>query len=221
MTDVTSRGAIIFASGMEEKTISRQFSPDEEGSLLEYVLDSVWTVADEIVVVFGKEPKLSIVESISPFGAKVITVNQNQGPTFSILEAFRTSKAEHCLLTTERVPLLKPNVILSLFENALGHDLAIPRWNDGKLAPMLAVYRKNALLKLVSTLNLSNGKDLKRDLGKIIEQLFAVKYVSVEKDLKEIDPELDSFLEIDGDRSLSLAREKASIKGKKLQKQAK
>lgn len=220
MTSVSPRGAIIFAGGREEKKISRQFAPDEEGTLLEYVLDSVWTVADELIVVFGNEPKLSTVETIAPFGAKLITVNPNQAPLTAILDAFRSSKAELCLLATERVPLLKPNVTLSLFENARGYDLAIPKWDDGRLEPLLAVYRRNALLKLVSTLKPALGKDVKREMGRIAEQLFAVKYVSIEKDLKEIDPELDSFLEIDGEKSLSVAREKASIKVKRLQKKA-
>ena len=123
-------------------------------------------------------------------------------------------------MATERAPFLKPNVTLSLFDNALGYDLAVPRWDDGKVEPLLAVYRKNALLKLVSTLKPSVEKEVKREMGRIVDQLFAVKYVSIEKDLKEIDPELDSFLEVYGEESLSVAREKASIKVKKLQKKA-
>src|SRR5579864_5134851 len=146
MVESNPRGAIIFASGMEEKTISRHFSPDEQGTLLEYVLDSVWTVADELNVVFAIEPKLSIVEGISSFGARVLTTPKGESSLKAIFNAFRSSRAEHCLLVTERVPLLKPNVALSLFENAHGFDLAIPQWKSGKLEPLLAVYRSKTLL---------------------------------------------------------------------------
>jgi molybdenum cofactor guanylyltransferase len=214
MVESNARGAIIFASGMEEKTISRHFSPDEKGTLLEYVLDSVWTVADELLVVFRSEPKLSLVEAISPFAAKVLTA-KGRKPLDAICDAFRASKAEHCLLTTERVPLLKPNVTLSLFENAQGHDLAIPRWKNGKLEPMLAVYRTNAFLKLVNMWKQPFTNDPEQDLGKLVEQLFAVKQVSVEDDLKELDPELDSFLFVDDEKKLSIARSKASVKATK------
>ncbi len=152
MNEGNTRGAIIFSSGFEEKTIARHFNPNESGTLLEYVLDSVWTVADEIIVVFGnEEPKLSIIESISPFGARVLTTPKGQSAFNTIYTAFRSAKSELCLLTSERVPLLKPNVALALFDNAQGYDLAIPKWRNGKLEPMLAVYRKKAFVRLCST----------------------------------------------------------------------
>ncbi|MGI0084703.1 MAG: nucleotidyltransferase family protein, partial [Nitrososphaerales archaeon] len=140
MLEAGARGAVIFASGMEEKTISRQFAPEEEGTLLEYVLDSAWTVADELFVVFDHEPKLSLIEGISPFGVKVLTT-RGQSPIQTICNAFKSAKSEHCLLVTERTPFLKPNVALALFEDARGHDLAIPRWKDGRMEPLLATYR--------------------------------------------------------------------------------
>jgi molybdenum cofactor guanylyltransferase len=219
MVEINARGAIVFASGMEEKTISRHFSPGEKGTLLEYVLDSVWTVADELIVVFSREPKLSLVEAISPFAAKVLTV-RTQKPLDAIIDAFQASRSELCLLATERVPLLKPNVTLSLFENAQGHDLAIPRWKSGKLEPMLAVYRRNALLKLVNMWKKPFTKSPERDLTELIEQLFAVKQVPIERDLKDLDPELDSFLFVDSEKKLSLARSKASVKAKKGKKRS-
>jgi molybdopterin-guanine dinucleotide biosynthesis protein A len=215
MVESNPRGAIIFASGMEEKTISRHFSPDEQGTLLEYVLDSVWTVADELNVVFANEPKLSVVEGISSFGARVLTSPKGESGIRGILNAFRSSRAEHCLLVTERAPLLKPNVALSLFENAHGVDLAIPKWKSGKLEPMLAVYRSKTLLRLAGASPQGfTQKNVEGEMNSIIDQIFDVKYVSVEDELSELDPELDSFLEVKDEASLSAAQSKASIKGR-------
>src|SRR5579862_989745 len=101
MAGANLRGAVIFASGMEDETISSHFSPDENGTLLEYVLDSVWTVADELNVVFKNEPELSVIESISPFGARVITTPKGENPLSGIFSAFKASRAEHCLLVNE------------------------------------------------------------------------------------------------------------------------
>jgi len=211
------RGAIIYTSGMEEKTISRQFSPDEKGMLLEYVLDSVWTVADELTVVFKNEPDLSMIEAISPFGGRVANVHQGENPSSALLSAFRSSKAEHCLLVTERVPLLKPNVVLALFEAARSFDLAIPRWDDSRSEPLLAVYRGKALLRLSSSL-----KTLSPEVGgamkTLSDQLFDVKFLSIESELRELDPELDSFFRVDDDASLIQARRRASVRGSRLKK---
>jgi molybdenum cofactor guanylyltransferase len=217
MQATSARGAIIFASGLEEKTISRQFAPQESGTLLEYVLDSVWTVADELFVVFSHEPKLSMIEAISPFGVKVLAVPRNQSSIRGIADAFKSSKSEYCLLATERVPFLKPNVALALFESARGNDSAIPKWADGRIEPLLAVYRKNAFTRLVNSWKQPFGPNVSKDMETLADQLFDVKFLSIQKELTELDPELDSFFQVKDERSLSAARVKASIKGKRIQ----
>src|SRR5487761_277870 len=217
MQATSARGAIIFATGLEEKTISRQFAPQESGTLLEYVLDSVWTVADELLVVFSHEPKLSIIEAISPFGVKVLTVPKNQSAVRTIADAFRSSKSEYCLLATERVPFLKPNVALALFESARGNDSAIPKWNDGRLEPMLAVYRKNACTRLVNSWKRPFSSNVSKEIASVADQLFDVKFVSIEGDLTKLDPELDSFFQVKDERTLLVARDKASVKRKRIQ----
>jgi len=220
MVENSARAAIIFATGMENSTISRQFAPEEEGTLIEYVLDSVWTVADELIVVFNHEPELSTVEGISPFGVKVLTTAKNHDAFQTICNAFKSAKAERCLLATERAPLLKPNVVLSLFENAQGHDLAIPKRPDGKLEPMLAVYRKNAFIRVANSTKFPASKKVEQQIGAVADRLFAVKYVT-DDELRELDPELDSFLEVKDEKSLQKAREKASTRSKKILKQVK
>ena len=174
-------------------------------------------MADELFVVFSREPKLSMIEAISPFGVKVLTVPRNQSAVRSIADAFKSSKSEYCLLATERVPFLKPNVALALFECASGNDSAIPKWADGKVEPMLAVYRKNAFTRLVTSLKQPFGSNVSKEIASVAEQLFDVKFVSVEGDLMELDPELDSFFQVKDEKSLLAAREKASIKGKRIQ----
>jgi molybdopterin-guanine dinucleotide biosynthesis protein A len=213
-----SRGAIIYAGGMEDRTISSHFSPDEEGTLLEYVMDSVWTVADELNVVFSKEPQLSVVEAIFPFGAKVLTTPKDESPMVAITEAFGSASSEHCLIVSERAPLLKPNVALALFESARGYDLCIPRWRDGRIEPLLAVYRRNVFLRLTAARKTPFSNDIRSELEGLIEQLFAVKYLSVEEELAELDPELDSFLEVKDEDSLNEARAKSSARTMKAKK---
>jgi molybdopterin-guanine dinucleotide biosynthesis protein A len=216
----TARGAIIFASGLENETISRHFAPQEKGTLIEYVLDSVWTVADDLIVVFDHEPLLSTIEAISPFGVKVLTSTSSNDSLRRICDAFRLQKAEHCLLATERYPLLKPNVVLSLYENAQGHDLAIPKWRDGRTEPLLAVYRKNSFIRIASNLKLNSRAIIRDQIAAIADKLFAIKYVAIEEELKAIDPDLDSFHEVKDEKSLQKARLKASIRSRKIMKPA-
>ena len=224
MSSGNTRGAVIFAGGLEGNTISRQFAPNESGTLLEYVLDSVWTVADELIVVFGggpKEPDLSLIEAIAPFGAKVLSCRSDETPLSTLRSAFEASRSELCLFATERVPLLKPNVALALYDAAQGYDLSIPRWNDGRIEPLLSVYRRKAFVRASDIQKSSGGgvaerNNLNAEISALIERLYAIKYVSIEGELQELDPELDSFLEVKDDKSLQLARSKASIKARKI-----
>jgi molybdenum cofactor guanylyltransferase len=203
---------------MEQETISRQFAPDERGTLLEYVLDSIWTVTDELCIVFKKEPDLATIESISSFGAKIFNVPENESPVLQVITAFKSCRSEHCALVTETIPLLKPNVVLALFNAAANSDLAIPRWNNGKVEPLLAVYRVNALLKLWASQKNPPARDLDSAMRDLSSQLFDVNYVSIEKDLSELDPELDSFLKVESEESLAKARSKASIRVNRMKK---
>jgi molybdopterin-guanine dinucleotide biosynthesis protein A len=231
MIESIPRGAIVYASGLESKTISRHFESGESGTLLEYVLDSLWTVADELIVVFrDNEPPLSIIEAISPLGGKVLTTSGGRTPLEMVYSAFKSARSDHCLLTTERFPLLKPNVALALYENAQGQDLAIPVWKDGRLEPLLSVYRKKAFVRVVDGLSeersirgrsrkeaakarlAEKAGHLSTDLSHVVERLFAVKHVPIDAELRELDPELDSFLEVKDDRTLGLAQTKASTK---------
>ena len=149
------------------------------GTLLEHVLDSVWTVAGELFVVSKNETKLSLVEAIFPFGVKILDAALD--PIDAIASAFRAAKSEYSLFATEQVPLLKPNVVLSLFEAARGSDAAIPKWSDGKIEPTLAVYRKKCFDAPCQKLrgSLTNNLETKS----IASMLFDAKYVSIEKDL--------------------------------------
>jgi molybdopterin-guanine dinucleotide biosynthesis protein A len=209
------RGAVIYASGMENKTIARQFEPEEEGTLLEYVLDSVWTVADELFIVFSQEPSLPLIEAISPFGVKVLTVGKKQSPILAVSDAFRTSKSECSILVTERIPFLKPNVALALFEASYGNDAAIPRWKNGALEPMLTVYKRNAFTRVVGSQKDKFGNNLYNDLSTLANQLFDVRFLSIENELRDLDPELDSFFQVKDERSLREARQKVSARGLK------
>jgi molybdopterin-guanine dinucleotide biosynthesis protein A len=214
LRESTSRGAVVFATGMEEYTISRHFAPQQSSTLLEYVLDSVWTVADDLLVVFKREPKLSLIETISPFGVKVLTVGKDRNQLMSVADAFKASRSEYCLLVSERVPLLKPNVVLHLFNSAVGFDGAVPKWKDGRIEPVVSVYRKNTFIRIVNSTRYSSDLTLERALSKITEQFFDLNFVSIEGELSKLDPELDSFLEVKDEKGLQGARRKASVRSK-------
>jgi molybdopterin-guanine dinucleotide biosynthesis protein A len=191
--------ALILTDGKEGRTLPSRFAGPARSTVLEYTLDSVWTVADEIFVIFGTEPSLSTVESIAPFGVKAV-IDRNGSSAFSMIMAgFRASASENCLVVTSSAPFVKPSVLFCLFESIPGFDAAIPRWKTGKVEPLLSVYSRRAFLRAAAGLK-------RRALPSLVDSLYDVRYVSVEDVLMSIDPDLDSLFRIKRDSDLRRAR---------------
>jgi molybdopterin-guanine dinucleotide biosynthesis protein A len=203
----TNRCAIIIADGMESFVLPGRFGKDAKSTLLQYVLDSVWTVADEILVIFDKEPSLALVESVAPFGVKV-AIDRNANSVLSrIVAGFKACRSENCLVVPSSAPFIKPNVIFHLFESVRGFDAAVPRWKSGRLEPLLAVYGRNAFLRAAVQAK-------SRVLGSVLGNLYAVSYVDIEALLEPLDPDLNSFFRVKNRNDLRKARRIALSKTK-------
>ena len=79
-------------------------------------------------------------------------------------------------------------------------DATIPRWSDGRTEQLLAVYRRKAFVRAASQYgNISDAQELANNL-------YAVRYVDIEKELRPLDPELHSFFKVESEKSLEQAR---------------
>jgi molybdopterin-guanine dinucleotide biosynthesis protein A len=196
--------AVVIVTGMEEVMIPAQFSePPHESSLIEYVLNAVWTVADQIFVVFDHEPDLKVVESIAPFGVKII-VSEHDNILSAMRMGIEASRSDLCFVVMGNAPFIKPNVIYALFEDARGYDASIPRLPNGTVNPLLAVYRRNAFLRVLET---NKEATVPND---IIDWLHAIRFVDVEKELKPLDPDLNFLFQINKNEDIQRARDIAS-----------
>ncbi|NHV97128.1 MAG: NTP transferase domain-containing protein [Thaumarchaeota archaeon] len=204
-----ARSAVVAAWGREEEKLPKRFfHPEEDSTVLEYLLDAVWTVADAIYVIFRREPSLKLIEAISTFGVKIIIENRNPTIVSSLLMGFKASRSEHCLVLRENLPFIKPNVLHALFEYAKGYDAALPKWSNGRIEPLLAVYRRKSFIAVASK------HQTEDNLLPVVDNLYSIRYVSVEDEIKPLDPDLESFFTIDSAEDLAKAREKVTLKYK-------
>jgi molybdopterin-guanine dinucleotide biosynthesis protein A len=90
------------------------------------------------------------------------------------------------------IPLVKYEVIKFLIKQSREFDCCIPKWNDGLLEPLLAIY---PIAKACET-SLRNIKQNQYKLTKMISEEWKTNYISIEEDLKKIDPNLFSFRNI-------------------------
>jgi len=202
---LTNKCAVVVTDGRENSLLPSRFAGKTKSTLLQYVLDSVWTVADEILVIFDKEPSLSLIETIAPFGVKVAVDRNGSSLLSRIVAGFKATHSENCLVVPSSAPFIKPNVIFQLFESVRGFDAAVPKWKNGKLEPLLAVYSKKAFLRAAT-----HSKN--RVLSSLVDKLYAVSYVDIEKFLRPLDPELYSFFRVKDEQDLGKARRIAQSK---------
>ena len=201
------KAAILLANRWVSAPMPKHIFSTGEGqsTVLEYMLDSVWTLTDEIYILFDKDPDLGLVEAISPFGAKIL-VSENVSPAAAVLTGMKESKADYSFVATGNMPFVKPNVIFALFEAAKNNDAAIPKWRDGTQEPLLAVYSRKCFIKACTPMNPTIS------FNTILEKMYAIRYISVEDELTPLDPEQHSFLRVESDVDSEKATSLAAVR---------
>lgn len=157
--------------------------------MIQHVVEGISKLSEEIVISCrsGRErlarmfPRAKIVSD--KWGRK--------GALTGLLSALPETEAEYVALASCDCPRIKPEVLRLLFQDARGHDGAIPRWPNGYIEPLQAVYKTDKLQGVVKDV----WKGGKMRLAAALEMLPDVVYVSTEK-LREVDPTLKSFLNV-------------------------
>jgi len=186
------RGAIVLAGGPARRMgRAKPLIPVAGVPLLVRVVRAAREVVDEIVVV-TKAAHASAMRKVLPEGVTVHTDSRRvQSPLVGFVAGADALGAEYVVFLPCDLPLLSPPLIKALFERSAGHDAAIPRWPDGRIEPMIAVYLRSPA-RDAAIEALEAGDRANTDM---IRRLLDVVYVPVE-DLRAADPGLDSFVNV-------------------------
>ena len=118
-------------------------------------------------------------------------------PMLGIFSGFQElSKAnfKNAFVLSCDMPLIKPEVIELMINQAKGYECVIPRWKNGFLEPYLAIYPvEKGLLKAKEILTNENY-----GLLNLIDKNWNIKYVSVEEKIQPLDKNLVSLINIKG-----------------------
>lgn len=155
------------------------------------MLDSIWTVFDKILVVSSIEPSLEIVERTNSVGARIIMV-KSSSPTDALNSSIENIFAPVTFVISGDRPLIKPNVLFSIGYGIKNFDCLVPKWNNGQFDVFLAAYRTDKLKDFLYSQNVSLKFE---QFPNLLEN---ATFISIEDDLKSLDPELHSFIRIEG-----------------------
>jgi len=188
-----SRSAVVLAGGL-----SSRFGQDKGllrlagKPLVRHVLDALKSVVDERVVVVSSEARTRSYESAVGSGVEVaVDELQEHSPLVGALTGFRVANGEYCLLLPCDTPFVSREVLLLLFDLCLGKAAVIPRWPNGYLEPLHAVYSREMALD-AAVKALGEGK---LNMRGMVDRLRGVRYVSTLV-LQQLDPELWTFFNV-------------------------
>ena len=205
------RSAIILAGGF-----SSRFGQDKgllqlaNKPLIKHVLAAVSSLVDEKIVVASSKVQAGNYAKILASDVNVLAdVGDAQSPLVGALTGFKEACGTYALLLSCDMPFVSRDVISLLFELCINRYAAIPRWPNGYIEPLQAVYCAKPACKAAENA-LSEGK---LNMQSMVDKLRDVRYVSTLV-LQQLDPELKTFFNV----NMPLDLKKAELMFKRKEK---
>ncbi len=128
---------------------------------------------------------------------EIIGESDVRTPMLGIYSGFKELKNlgfEKGFLLSGDMPLIKPEVIEILIKELEGYDCCIPRWNNGFLEPLFAIYPVEKTYELAK----KTIQEKNYALNSIIDKTWNINYISVEESIKPLDQNLVSLINVNG-----------------------
>ena len=205
------KSAIILAGG-----VSSRFGQDKgllqlaNKPLIKHVLDAISTLVDEKMVVASSKVQAENYAKVLDSDVNVlIDVDDAQSPLVGALTGFKEAHGRYALLLSCDTPFVSNDVISLLFELCINRYAVIPRWPNGYIEPLQAVYCTKPAYEATKNA-LSKGK---LNVQSMVDRLRSVRYVSTLV-LQQLDPELRTFINVNTPLDLKKAELMFKRKGK-------
>ncbi|MEM2108637.1 MAG: molybdenum cofactor guanylyltransferase [Candidatus Bathyarchaeia archaeon] len=181
-------------------------------TLIEYTVDTVSALVDETIVVTSSKERVAKYASL--VGSDVlfaVDVCESNSPLIGALTGLGIAHGLYSLILPFDMPFISKEVISLLFELCVGKAAVIPRWPDGNIEPLHAVYCTKLALE-AAKIAIAEGK---LNMRAMIEKLRGVRYVSTLV-VQQLDPELRTFFNINTLTDFKKATAIVALKNPKL-----
>jgi len=187
------RSAIVLAGGSSTRIGEDKGLLKLAGKpLLNHIINAVKEHVEEIVVVTSSEER---VKRYSALAGKNIRFARDKvdlkGPLIGAMTGFSVAQGKYSLLLPFDTPFVSGEIVTMLFEACVGKTAAIPRWPNGQIEPLYAVYGTT----IARDAALSAIGEGRLDMRGMIEKMHGVRYVSTLV-MQQLDPELKTFFNI-------------------------
>jgi molybdopterin-guanine dinucleotide biosynthesis protein A len=171
-----------------------------------HVLDAISSIVDEKIVVLSSNVQAENYAKVVGLDVKIfVDLVDTHSPLVGAFAGLKEAQGEYTLLLPCDTPLLSRNIISLLFELCVNKSAVIPRWPNGYIEPLQAVYCTRHALE--ASKNALSGGEL--NMRSMVDRLHGVRYVSTLV-LQQLDPELRTFFNIN--TPLDLKRAESMLK---------
>jgi len=182
------RSAIILVGGEARRANGQEkyFFQYQGRTFIERLVDTLRGLVDEIILVARDPEQCRRFDHLS--GVRCITdIRQGIGPIGGLHAGTFAAQGDLIFVSACDMPCIEAGVIAYLFSAIGDHQAAIPSWNADLLEPLMAVYRRDAIMEYLKTHESYSLRPMIRSMDTL--------YVPV-NDLRPFDPELRSFTNI-------------------------
>lgn len=160
--------------------------------LLSVVIDAVRPFVEETIVVTSSPDRAAEYAKIVNKSVRfAVDELESEGPLIGSLTGLDNAKGKYALVLPFDTPFVIKEVILLLFDLCVGRSSAIPRWPNGQIEPLHAVYKVDAA-RWAAKAAVAEGR---LDMRGMIEKLRCVRFVSTLV-IAQLDPTLKSFFNV-------------------------
>ena len=205
-----NRSAIILAGGF-----SKRFGQDKgllqlsNKPLISHVLDVVDIIVDEKIVIVSSKAQTEKYSKVLGTDVRVLVDTSDvHGPLVGALTGFEAAHGKYSLLLPCDTPFVSSDIVQLLLELCINKSAAIPRWPNGYIEPLQAAY----CTELALCAGAGALREGKLNLQSMVNKFRGVRYVSTLV-LEQLDPQLETFLNINTPLDLKRAESLLSKRG--------
>jgi molybdopterin-guanine dinucleotide biosynthesis protein A len=210
---MTKRAALILAGGKARRFQIKQEEWQDKAlaelfgkPLLIHAIENARSVVDEVVVCVNDEArKAKYAETLKQHGLGNVRlvvdekISHISGPNVAILTGLKSTRADLCVTLPCDMPLLKPQIIKYLFDTAGDAQVAVPMWPNGRLETLVMALERDRATEITETLchlRRPRSDDIIRGAAKVL-------FISPVGEMRALDPELKSFVNINRHEDLA------------------
>jgi len=194
------RAVIVLAGGRSARFGRDKALVDFGGKpLIAHVIGRVRGLGEECIVSIGRQQAAEDYRRILPDGTLVVQDTADfQGPLAGFSTALSECKSTLCFLGACDMPFIEPKIVHFLFVQSSGCSGAVPRWRDGRLEPLHAVYDCNTAREAARQVI---DKRV-RSMVSLVNCMPRIRFVNVEQEIAPMDPTLNTLQNLNTPRDL-------------------